>query len=209
MSSAALGQKSPVPERLVYELTHSILNELRPQAQTWYKRGANGKYQWQRPTPNDTPAVRLLLQDRSGVAWCKGLLCSSSAADSARDEQELTPRYFSPADLAYMRQQLPTAASFVFRQVRIKLPWVHVVPLDTLNALRKRLGWQARPWLGDTLLQRYGNQSIYHISRIVFTRDRRRALVAVGSNYNGYTVAVYRKNGAVWRWERELMMVEY
>jgi hypothetical protein len=207
LSSAALGQTPPVPERLIYELTNSILDELRPQALTWYKRGPDGKYQWQRPMSTDTPAVRLLLQDRLDGNWCTGLMCVAGP-DSARYEAQLL-RFFTAANLQYMRQQLPATARFVFQQAKIKHPWVHVVPVDTISALRKRLGWKAHMSLGDSVLQRFGDRNPHHISHMVFTKDRRRALVTVGDAYNGYNVCTYRKTGSVWRLEEYALTVQY
>lgn len=208
ISNAVSGQAQMVPEKLVYELTTSILATLRPQALTWVKRDADGKYRWRRATPNDTPAVRLLLLDRSDLRLCKGLLCAYSAQDSAQAEQELL-QYFTVRDLAYMRQQLAGASQFVYQQEKLNLLWVHVVPLDTINAMRKRLGWQARIYLGNSIEQRYGNNNHHHISQMVFTKDHQQALVNVGDAYNGYSICIYRKTGVAWKVEKTVRIVEF
>lgn len=156
---------------------------------------------------NDTPAVRLLLQDRLSGNWCRGLMCVSGP-DSSRYEAQLL-QHFTAADLEYMRKQLPAASGFVFQQANVKQPWVHVVPVDTIDALRRRLGWQAHIMLGDSMIQRFGEKNTHHISHMVFTKDHRRALVTVGDMYNGYNVCTYRKTDSVWRLEKYVLTVQY
>jgi hypothetical protein len=190
-------------EKLRYELAESVLNDL-PRPFIYAKRGADGKYHRLPPMPTDTPNARLLLLDRprSTDANYQVIL----AGDGTYEHAQLL-KYFSVADVAHMRQQLPASKAFKFEQAKIQEPWVTVVALDTLLALNKRLGWRALILERDSLLQRYGSDRTFFIEGILFSKNRKRALVNVGGD--GWETCVYTKSGTVWRKETTLYRVEY
>lgn len=186
-----------VTEKLKYQLVESILKELPPHF-AYAKRGPDGRYQRQPPMAMDTPVVRLLLLDHA---------YSTDADYQTRLASEGTLKYFSPADVAYMRQQLPASKLFKFEQAKIREPWVTVISLDTVMALNKRLGWRADYLSADSLLQRYGSDQTYAIWGVLFSKDHKRALVNMGDN--GWETRVYTRTGTAWRREATLYMVEY
>lgn len=192
-----------VTEKLKYQLVESILKELPPRF-VYAKRGPDGRYHRQPPMATDTPVVRLLLLDRSYSTDADYQLV---LANEGTPEQGQIIKYFSPADIAYMRQQLPASKLFKFEQVRIQEPWVTVISLDTVIALNKRLRWRAEYLSGDSLLQRYGSDKTFAIWGILFSKNHKRALVNAGGN--GWQTSVYVKKGGVWRREADLYMVEY
>lgn len=192
-----------VRETLRYQLVESILEELPPYF-TYAKRGPDGRYHRLPPMATDTPVVRLLLLDHAHSTDADYPIV---LAKEGTPEQGQLMKYFSPADIAYMRQQLPASKLFKFEQAKIRKPWVTVIPLDTVMALNKRLRWGAEYLSGDSLLQRYGSDQTYAIWGILFSRNHKRALVNAGGN--GWQTRVYVKVGKNWRREADLYMVEY
>ena len=192
-----------VTEKLKYQLVESILEELPPHF-AHAKRGPDGRYRRQPPMATDTPVVRLLLLDH---AYSTDAHYQIVLADEGTTERVQALKYFSPADIAYLRQQLPASKLFKFEQVKIREPWVTVISLDTVMALNKRLGWRVDFLSGDSLLQRYGSDRTFAIWGILFSKDHKRALVNLGGD--GWETRVYTKAGTVWRREATLYMVEY
>ncbi|MDB5233579.1 MAG: hypothetical protein JWR44_572 [Hymenobacter sp.] len=190
-------------EKLAYQLAESILKEL-PAPFAFAKRGPDGKYYRHPPGANDTPTVRLLLLDHPYSTDADYLFVSAGEGTPERAE---ALKYFSPADVAYMRQQLPASKRFKFEQVKIQEPWVTVISLDTVMAMNKRLGWRARILARDSLVQRFGSDRAFGIGGILFSKDHKRALVNVGGE--GWETCVYVKTGTAWRREATLYMVEY
>ena len=189
--------------KLRYQLVESILSELPPQF-TYARLGPNGKYQRLRPMVTDTPTVGLRMLDHVHLGDDDYRLVL--AAEGTQEETALL-KYFSRADLVYMRQQVPSSENFGFEQAKILEPWVKVVPLDTVMAMNKRLSWQARTLGRDLLFERYGTDNTLTIWSVLFSKNHQRALVNVGSE--GWETSVYIKQGATWRREASLMMVEY
>ena len=192
-----------VTAKLKYQLVESILKELTPPA-IYAKRGPDGRYYRQPPMATDTPVVRLLLLDH---AYSTDADYQIVLANEGALEQRQAMKYFSPADMAYMRQQLPASKLFKFEQVKIRESWVTVISLETVMALNKRLGLGAEYLSSDSLLQRYGSDQIFAIWGVLFSKNQKRALVNAGGN--GWQTHVYVKTGTVWRRESDLYMVEY
>ncbi len=192
-----------VTEKLKYQLVESILQELPPRF-VYAKRGPDGRFHRQPPMAMDTPIVRLLLLDH---AYSTDADYQIVLANEGTPERAQAMKYFSPADVAYMRQQLPASKVFKFEQAKIREPWVTVISLDTVMALNKRLRWGIDFVSGDSLLQRYGSDQTYAIWGVLFSKDHKRALVNMGGN--GWETRVYTKVGTAWRKEATLYIVEY
>ncbi|MCC3151817.1 hypothetical protein Q3A66_00670 [Hymenobacter sp. BT770] len=192
-----------VTERLTYQLAQSILLEMRPSFVD-AKLGPDGKYHRQAAVATDSPTVRLLLLDHpySSDDDYKFVL----AGKGSYEHTQLL-KYFSPSDLAYMRRQLTASKLFKFEQAKIRQPWVRVIPLDTVIAINKRLGWRARILARDSLLQRYGSERAFSLSGILFSKDHKRALVNISDD--GWVTCVYSKVGTAWREGELLYLVEY
>jgi len=193
----------PAVEKLRYQLAESILKEFQPPF-AFAKRTPDGKYHQQPPMATDTPTVRLLLLDHpySTDADYEIVLAEEDTPEQARAR-----KYFSPADIAYMRQQLPASKEFKFEQAKIRKPDVRVISLDTLMAMNKRLGWRARILTLDSLFQRFGSDRTFTIGGILFSKDHKRALVNVGGE--GWETCVYISTKTGWRREDTLITVEY
>ncbi|MDO7850143.1 hypothetical protein [Hymenobacter convexus] len=200
---AAACRAQRVPEKLKYELLESILNTL-PRPFAYAKRGTDGKYHRLPPMATDTPTVRLLLLDHpySSDDDYQVVLARDGTYERAQVLQ-----YFSLADVAYMRQQLPASQTFKFEQSKIRQPGVTVLSLDTLTALNQRLGQRAHILMRDSLLQRYGSEQPFFVGGILFSKDHKRALVNVGGD--GWETSVYSNTGTGWRREATLYVVEY
>ncbi|MDO7845335.1 hypothetical protein Q5H92_03125 [Hymenobacter sp. M29] len=190
-------------EKLRYQLAESILKEF-PAPFAYAKRTSDGKYHRQPPMATDTPTVRLLLLDRP---YSTDADYEIVLAGEGTPAQAQARKYFSTADIAYMRQQLPASKRFKFEQARIREPGVRVISLDTLMAMNKRLGWRARILARDSLFQRFGSDRTFAIGGILFSKNHQRALVNVGGE--GWEACVYTKVGTGWRREATLIMVEY
>lgn len=190
-------------ERLTYELAESILNDL-PTPFAYAKRGADGKYHRLPPMPMDTPTVRLLLLDHPYSTDANYRIVLAGEGTPERTE---ALKYLSPADLAYMRQQLPASKRFRFEQAKIQEPWVTVVSLDTVMAINKRLGWQAEYAGRDTLFQRYGADRTFAIWGVLFSKNHKKALVNTANE--GWQTSVYTKTKTGWRREGILYSVVY
>lgn len=180
-------------EKMRYELAESILNNL-PTPFTYAKRGPDGRYHRLPPMPMDTPTVRLLLLDHpySTDADYRMVL----AGEGTPERAELL-KYLSPTDVAYMRQQLPVSQQFRFEQAKVREPWVTIVPLDSVLAINKRLGWQAQSLGRDTLFRRYGADRIFAIWGAFFSKNHKRALVNTADE--GWRTCVYTKTKTGWR----------
>ena len=192
-----------ITEKLKYELAESILREL-PPAFVYAKRGADGKYHRQPAMVTDTPVVRRLLLDHPYYTNADYEIVMASEGTHERAQ---ALKYFSAADLVYMRQQLPASKLFKFEQTKIQDPQVTVVALDTVMVLNKRLGWRARVLANESLLQRYGSSTTLAIGGLLFSKDHKRALVNVAGD--GWTTSVYTKEGKAWRRVATLILVEY
>lgn len=192
-----------ITEKLKYQLVESIVKELTPPV-VHAKRGLDGRYHRQPPVATDTPVVRLLLLDHTHSTDADYRIV---LAGEGTPEQGQAMKYFSLADIAYMRKQLPASKLFKFEQVKIREPWVTVIPLDTLMALNRRLRWGVEYLSGDSLLQRYGGDRTFAIWGILFSKNHKRAVVNAGGD--GWQTRVYVKTGTVWRREADLYMVEY
>lgn len=188
-----------------YELAGAILEELEPQALSSVKKGADGHYYW-RVMPSDTPTVHLLLLDHPYAEAVPFL----EQATVGTETYSILLRYFSTADISYMKQQLATAQNFRFDSAMIKKPWVQVISHDTLQAitsrLQRQLGWMAGYQFNDTLLYHYGSRKLFAIGDMLFVKNRKRALATV-SYSSGSNVCVYRKTGTIWRREAILQTV--
>ncbi|MCB2407189.1 hypothetical protein [Hymenobacter lucidus] len=198
LSAAGLVSAQPAPDQQ-RALVNTILEELEPQAMTLVQRGPNGRYQLQ---PKQPPVLRLLLLDRSYTGLAGRLLL---AADDTPYNQRLR-QHFSADDLLYMRRQLTMTSFFRHQQATIPQPWVRVLPMDTLRALRQRLGWQAEFRFTDSLAQRYGSYTTFAISKPLFSEDHTRALVNVAAGSDTST-CVYQKTGTRWRRKEVLYIV--
>lgn len=189
-------------EKLIYQLAEDVMVDLPPPI-LHAKRGQDGKYHWYQPTPAETPALLLLLLDRSGLPDEANQFVLPGLTTNERTQAQ---RYFSARDLAYMRQQLPASKQFRFEQAKLRDSWVKIVHLDTIQALRKRLGWQGEFLLSDSLIRRYGSQNTFCIWGALFSINHQRALVS-SSSYDGWATYVYKKVGPIWRREAVLRQV--
>ena len=106
-----------------------------------------------------------------------------------------------------MRQQLPASKRFRFEQAEIQVPWVTVVPLDTVMGLNNRLGWQAEYMGRDALFQRFGADRTFAILGILFSRNHKKALVNTADE--GSQTCLYTKTRTGWRREATLYSVVY
>lgn len=197
-----------VSEKLIYQVAETILEELGPTAISSAKVGVDGKYHWQKPMPTDILTLRLLLLDHT--------YSPNDSTDEvgqfvlAKDGTQAQARaltYFTLSDLAYMRQQLPQTRQFRFEQTKIRDSWVKIIPLDTVMAINKRLGWQAEYLAGDSLLQRYGSHQTFAIYDILFSKDHQRALVGFSRNGEQSETSMYKKTGLLWRKEGRLQVI--
>lgn len=191
-----------INEKLKYQLVESILGELPPRL-VYTKRGPDGRFYRHTSTVTDTPVVRLLLLDH---AYSTDADYQIVLANEGTPERAQAMKYFSAADLAYMRQQLTASKLFKFEQAKIRKPSVTVIPLDTVMALNKRLRWGVGFLIGDSLLNRYGSDKTFAIWGILFSKDHKRALVNMGGN--GWETRIYTKAGIAWRRKATLYMVE-
>lgn len=188
-------------EKLMYQLAESILKDLPPRF-AYAKRSSDGRYHRLPPMATDTPIVRPLLLDHP---YFTGADFEFVLAGEGTPKRAEALKYFSPADVVYMRQQLPASRGFRFEQIKIREPWVTVIPLDTVLAINKRLGWRADFWGSDSLLQRYGTDMTFAIWGVLFSKNHKRALVNMTSE--GWETCVYVKVGTAWRKEATLYEV--
>jgi hypothetical protein len=190
-----------IPQALVYELARSILEDLRPRAYEAARKSTDGTYHTVPfAQPGDTLLVRLLLVDQLHSLAVERLV---QAGEQTPEHTKLL-RYFTPADIAFMQQQLPSAHAFRFEQANLRHPWVKVLPLDTLRTLYGRITRQfgdfSEPKFGPALAQHHGSTKSFAIGGMLFSKDRHKALAAVAYD-DGMEINIYGKTGAVWRWE--------
>ncbi|UOQ98529.1 hypothetical protein MUN81_03335 [Hymenobacter sp. 5317J-9] len=190
-------------EKLKYQLVEAILEEL-PTQFAYAKLGPDGLYHRLPPMVTDTPVVRLLLLDHP---YSTDLDYRIVLAEDGTYERTQLLKYFTAADVAYMRQQLPASKLFRFEQAKFREPWVTVVSLDTMMALNKRLRRETEFSSSNLLLQRYGNDRTTAVWGILLSKNHKRALVNVGGD--GWRTSVYVKRGTTWYKETDLFVVAY
>lgn len=194
------------PDELQYQLIKGVLDGLRSQAVSSVKKGVDGKYYW-RNMPTDTPTVRLLLLDQPySVRETEEFLLASPSSDMSKRMR----RYFTPADILHMERQLPAMRQFKVDSSYVQQQWVTVLSRDTLQQRserrKKRAGNAMDFTLNNDFLREYGAWQLYSISGMLFSLDKKRALVTVGFG-SGWDLWVYRKKGVVWRKEVALYSV--
>ncbi|MET4074540.1 hypothetical protein [Hymenobacter sp. UYCo722] len=178
-------------DKLTYQLANDMLMDLHPQTNPVIIRGSYGNYQVQRSRPVSGDNSLLLVNQSSSVgARAVEEMVSACSGTPARDAML---KYFTKADINYMRSQVSMAKQFVFNQKGIKQAGVKIVMLDTLVALNKRLDWRA----ADTLQQRYGSRRVYGIGGLLFSLDHRKALAVVSTD-DGWNVYLYENTGPAW-----------
>ncbi|WP_088844176.1 hypothetical protein [Hymenobacter gelipurpurascens] len=193
--SACYGQK--VPEALQYQLASTIVEDLRP---------ISVLVPAQLP---DTLGVRVYLSAHPNSYYftqTEKFMLSGKETDQFNS----LLRYFKPADILYMQQQLPAVREFKFKLGRFPQNWVHIITKDTLTPLgaqyNKRLESSEEYKRYDSLLHLYGSNRRFEIWGMLFSRDFKSAVVSV-SYYDGWDIWVYKKGPNGWRREGKLYSV--
>jgi hypothetical protein len=190
----------------LYQLTNTIIEELRPQATSRVKLGADGKYYW-RNMPTDTPIVRLLLQDRPySHTEVEEFVLMKKGPNYSKTLLE----HFKLADVQYMQRQLPAMRQFKLDPSRVNQNWVAIIPYDTISQDYKqqirRLGHADDISHSDSFFHRYGSMEVFCISGMLFSEDKKMALVRVDFGY-GFNMCLYKKGPRGWYRETILYTV--
>lgn len=197
-----------VPGRLVHELTEGVMMHLYYSAipKAPWELGWEESRTFEKEHAKPDSSVVLLLVNYVANRTDAGLLAAYSAEEKA-EVQAVLLKYFSPADLAYMQQQLVTKPIIFYTQQQFQQPWIRVLPSGTLHAMYKRLNPWERNQLQSRVAERYRTQWQYVISRLVFARNHRSALVTIQSSGGPEQTYVFKKVGNRWCKKQELQVV--
>ncbi|WP_324675855.1 hypothetical protein [Hymenobacter sp. GOD-10R] len=213
--SSCVGQR--IPEKLVYQLAESVLDDYRQQLLHYLQKQAKSQVHVEHKprVANDSIAATMLVLDHiyPGYDSYRTLKIENRSYEFIRTS---LLNYLSLADLAYMRQQLPDAMKFKFDQTKLHSKGVKIIAFDTLTALRKRVSKHIELPVADfieyrvrdTLVKQYGSRDLYKISCPLLSENHKQAVINIGLPGGREELCIYSRKGKVWR-KLEAILIAY